>query len=154
MVEIYSDIAAHTSALGIDYLVVGAMARDMVLVHGYGSTIERGTRDIDFGINVASWEDFDALRGRILKAGYESDSKQWHRFTCQDKEGLPWEIDILPFGAIADKDATIRWPPEQESVMTVLGFAEAAEHALAVKISNDPKIIIPVAGSTPFLRTV
>ncbi|WIO73860.1 nucleotidyl transferase AbiEii/AbiGii toxin family protein [Porticoccaceae bacterium LTM1] len=145
LVEIYSDIAAHTSALGIDYLVVGAMARDLVLVHGYGSTIERGTRDIDFGINVASWEDFDALGKRILEAGYEPDSKQWHRFSCRDEEGLPWEIDILPFGAIADKDATISWPPKQESLMTVLGFAEAAENALAVTINHDPKIVIPVA---------
>lgn len=145
LVEIYGDIAAHTSALGIDFLVVGAMARDLVLVHGYGSKIERGTQDIDFGINVASWGDFDALRERLLKAGYEADSKKWHRFACQDEEGLPWEIDILPFGAIADEDATISWPPKQESVMTVLGFAEAAEHALAVQIDNDPEIVIPVA---------
>ena len=29
--------------------------------------------------------------------------------------------------------------------MTVLGFAEAAEHALAVQIDNDPEIVIPVA---------
>lgn len=57
LVEIYGDIAAHTSALGIDFLVVGAMARDLVLVHGYGSKIERGTQDIDFGIYLSGRTD-------------------------------------------------------------------------------------------------
>ena len=56
LVELYADINEHAKKLAIDFLVVGAMARDMVLVHGFGSNIERGTRDVDFGINVASWE--------------------------------------------------------------------------------------------------
>ena len=145
MVEIYSDIAAHTNALDINYLVVGAMARDLVLVHCYGAKVERATRDIDIGINVASWADINALKKRLLAAGYKADSNKWHRLTCQDSAGQPWEIDILPFGDIAAQDATISWPPKQETVMTVWGFSEAVEHALAVQISNDPKIIIPVA---------
>jgi hypothetical protein len=50
--ELYADIDAEAKRLNIPYLVVGAMARDLVLVHGYGSKIERGTRDVDFGIKV------------------------------------------------------------------------------------------------------
>ena len=68
LVELYADISGHTKALGIDFLVVGATARDMVLVHGYGATIERGTSDVDFGMNVASWDEFNALRARLLEA--------------------------------------------------------------------------------------
>lgn len=35
-------------------LVVGAMARDLILVHGYNARIERGTRDVDFEQNQSS----------------------------------------------------------------------------------------------------
>jgi len=145
LVGLYADISEHAEKLDIDFLVVGAMARDMVLVHGYGSTIERGTRDVDFGINVASWDEFSALRDSLLEAGYERDAGKYHRLTCEDKEGLPWEIDIVPFGEIADGENRIHWPPEQDFVMNVLGFSEAFEDALDVQISEEPNIIIPVA---------
>ena len=46
LVDLYADISGHTNALAIDYLVVGAMARDLVsgacprtsklLVNGFG----------------------------------------------------------------------------------------------------------------------
>ncbi|QOJ24395.1 MAG: nucleotidyl transferase AbiEii/AbiGii toxin family protein [Gammaproteobacteria bacterium] len=145
LIGIYADISEHAKELAIDFLVVGAMARDMVLVHGYGSTIERGTRDVDFGINVGSWNEFNVLRDRLLKAGYKSDIHRIHRLTCVDSEGHPWEIDIVPFGEIAGDNNSINWPPGQGFVMNVLGFSEAFEHALSVQISEDPDIVIPVA---------
>ena len=145
LVELYDDISCHTKELGIDFLVVGATARDMVLVHGYGATIERGTSDVDFGMNVASWDEFNALRARLLEAGYKPDAHKIHRLSREDEKGISWEIDIVPFGEIADNDHNISWPPEQGVVMNVLGFSEAFEHALDVQISEDPSIVIPVA---------
>lgn len=145
LVELYSDISEHAEELDINFLVVGAMARDIVLVHGFDSNIERGTRDVDFGINVASWDEFYALRDNLLQAGYELDEHKIHRLTCKDEGGLPWEIDIVPFGGIADDDNSIQWPPEQNFSMNVLGFSEAFEHALSVQISEEPEIVIPVA---------
>ena len=145
LVELYDDISCHTKELGIDFLVVGATARDMVLVYGYGATIERGTTDVDFGMNVASWDEFNALRARLLEAGYKADAHKSHRLSREDEEGLRREIDIVPFGEIADNDHNISWPPEQDVVMNVLGFSEAFEHALDVQISEDPSIVIPVA---------
>lgn len=47
LVALYADVSNHAQALGINYLVVGAMARDLVLVHGFNATIERGTKDVD-----------------------------------------------------------------------------------------------------------
>ena len=48
LVELYSDIHGHARELAIELLVVGAMARDLVLVHGFGSKIERGTKRCRF----------------------------------------------------------------------------------------------------------
>lgn len=145
LVALYGDIGDVAKSLDIDFLVVGAMARDLVLVHGFGSTIERGTRDVDFGINVASWEDFDTLKAQLIEQGFEQDQQKAHRLTRSDSQDLPWEIDIVPFGGIAAHDSTISWPPDQAVVMSVLGFTEAMENAFSVQISDDPEMTIPVA---------
>ena len=121
---------------------MGAMARDLVLVHGYGADIERGTRDVDFGVRVKSWDDFNRLRERLLASGYTANNNP-HCFHCPTTDNLPWQIDIVPFGDIAENEK-ISWPPEHEVVMNVLGFREALTTALKVKISRSPDVIIPV----------
>lgn len=122
----YADISKHAQALDIDFLVIGAMARDLVLVHGFGSKIERGTKDVDFGINIASWDEFNALKNCLLDAGYKIDAKMEHRLHyTESNDDLDWEIDIVPFGEIADIQNNIYWPPAQDFVMNVQGFSEA-----------------------------
>lgn len=145
LVELYGDISTAANTLGIDVLVIGAMARDLVLVHGYGSTIERGTRDVDFGINVASWDDFEVLKAHLVEKGFIPDKQKAHKLTRNDTKNLTWEIDIVPFGSIATPDNQISWPPDDAFVMSVLGFSEALASAQIVQISEKPEIIIPVA---------
>jgi len=87
--ELYADIHGHAKSASIDFLVVGAMARDMVLVHGFGAKMERGTKDVDFGIKVASWDEFHALKDSLVKAGYKQNIRKIHQSTCLDKDGLP-----------------------------------------------------------------
>ncbi len=145
LVALYADIRGHTKALGTGFLVVGATARDSVFVYGYNCTIERGTTDVDFGIQVASWAEFNALKDRLLAAGYKADAHKIHQLSRVDAEGGRWEIDIVPFGKIADNGNVIRWPSEHDVVMNVLGFSEAFQHALDVQISEDPDIVILIA---------
>lgn len=143
LVQLYTDISHHARVLGIDILVVGAMARDLVLVHGYGASIERGTRDVDFGVRVKNWDDFNQLRECLMSSGYTADSSP-HCFHCPTRDNLPWQIDIIPFGDIAEAEK-ISWPPGHDVVMNVLGFTEALATALKVQISHSPKVVIPVA---------
>lgn len=145
LVQLYSAVSAAASESGIQILVVGAMARDLVLVHGYGARLERGTRDVDFGIQVAHWDDFTRLSSSLEAQGVVPDATQAHNFNFTDLAGLTWEIDIVPFGAIADSNNTIRWPPDQAFVMSVLGFCEALDHAMTVRISDTPALDIAVA---------
>lgn len=145
LVARFTDIHNYAKELAIDFLVVGAMARDIVLVHGFGSKVERATNDVDFGIYVANWVEFGALRDSLIQAGYEQDANKIHRLTHKDKDGLVWEIDIVPFGKVADENNQINWPPTQDIVMNVLGYQEAFEHALDVQISVVPDITISVA---------
>jgi predicted nucleotidyltransferase len=145
LVELYDNVMTVADKLGIQVLVVGAMARDLVLAHGYGATIQRGTRDVDFGINVASWDDFSELKDELIRAGFRADPEMPHRLEMTDTEGLSWEIDIIPFGEIADSNQEISWPPGDDVVMSVLGFEEALAHSIEVKIHETPNVVILVA---------
>lgn len=151
LVELYHEIEKHSHDLAIPYLIVGATARDIVLVHGYGAAIERGTRDIDFGIQVRTWQQFEKLKARLIESGFAPDKEKVHQLTTTDSEGMPWEIDIIPFGLIAGEQQEIAWPPKYEFIMRVLGFAEAYENALSVIIAEDPKITVHVASPAGML---
>ena len=151
LVELYQMVDNHAAALGIQYLVVGATARDIIFVHGYNAKIERGTRDIDFGIQVQTWEQFNQLKMRLLASGFVQDKDKVHRLNMIDSSKMPWEIDIVPFGEIAKNNNQIAWPPERDIVMSVMGFTEAFENAMTVRISESPDLQIKVASPAGML---
>lgn len=154
LLELYQIIDKHATALGIQYLVVGATARDIVLVHGYNSKVERGTRDIDFGIQVQTWDQFNQLKTRLLEAGFGQHRDRVHQLNIVDSAGMPWEIDIVPFGEIAQNTNEIAWPPEQDVVMNVMGFTEAFENALTVRISENLEIKVASPAGMLILKLI
>ncbi len=132
-------VAKAARSLGIPFFVIGATARDLVLHHHYGVPVSRATLDRDFAVQIPDWSTFEALKDKLLDSGF-SETKMTHRFTA-DTGG--W-IDLIPFGPISDEGNTIAWPPTGEVVMNILGFSEACEHALQVRISDSPELILPV----------
>jgi predicted nucleotidyltransferase len=137
-IAIYTAIDNVARELNIQYVVVGASARDLVLHYGYGAKIKRATADIDFGIQVPDWQTFEVLSSKLIGAGFE-ESKIQHRLIYDDMK-----IDLVPFGAIQNDEAKISWPPKGDVEMNVLGFQEAVENSVNVIIQDDPKIEIPV----------
>jgi len=127
-------------SLNIPFFVVGASARDFILRHHYGIEPRRKTGDIDLGVEVASWEQFERLKESLTGTGKYSLTPEKQRLRC----GTIF-IDILPFGSITDKDRNISWPPEHEIIMSMAGFDEAYEHSITVRISSDPDLNIKLA---------
>jgi len=157
MVKIYREVFDVSSQLQLEVLVVGAMARDLVLVHGFGARLERGTRDVDFAVQVKDWEAFQELASGLIEKGFTKADKLAHRFYLDDDDGLRWEVDILPFGELADENGCIKWPPDESIEMSVLGFDEAFEHSLTVQLSDgDNQFSIKVAApaSMAFLKLI
>ena len=56
--ELLTLINQVTVELGIEYLVIGATARDLVMHYGYGARIQRATKDLDVAIQIESWDSF------------------------------------------------------------------------------------------------
>ncbi|MBD3768278.1 MAG: nucleotidyl transferase AbiEii/AbiGii toxin family protein [Gammaproteobacteria bacterium] len=157
MVSIYREVFDAAGELQLEALVVGAMARDLVLVHGFGAKLERGTRDVDFAVQVKDWEAFQELAAGLIEKGFTKADKLAHRFYMNDDDGLRWEVDIVPFGELADENGCIKWPPDESIEMSVLGFNEAFEHSLAVQLGDsDNQFSIKVAApaSMAFLKLI
>ncbi len=151
LVEVYGRIQRVASALNITLLIVGATARDIILVHGYNAAIERGTRDVDFGLEVQSWEHYQKLLDALIQSGFTAHPMKTHQLNTTDSDGQPWEIDLIPFGGVSDAEGQITWPPEHAFQMSVLGFDEVYKHAWDVLLTREPALSVKVASPAGIL---
>lgn len=143
-IRVLEKVDKAASWLDIEYIVVGAVARDIVLQYIFKSNIRRATRDFDLGIKISSWEDYNQLIKELIRDKAIKTGKAPHKLFY--KQYVP--IDIIPFGDIADNDNKISWPPEHETIMNIQGFYEAYENTLTVKLSDNPLLEIKVADLT------
>jgi predicted nucleotidyltransferase len=132
-------IKKEADNLNIPFFVVGAFARNLILKH-YGITPRRMTGDIDLGINVNDWAQFNKLTDSLISTGKYSRTKEPQRLLF---ESIP--IDIVPFGKIAGEKVKIDWPPEHEIFMSIVGFKEAFENSITVRLNSDPELDIKVS---------
>jgi len=49
---------------------------------------------------------------------------------------------VIPFGAIAEPDDCLSWPPEHDTTMSTLGFEKAYHNSIAVRMRADPVLDI------------
>jgi predicted nucleotidyltransferase len=132
----------------IPFFIIGAFARDLILKHGYGIEPRRKTGDVDLGVEVANWKQFEKLKESLIATNQFSLTPEKQRLRCGTIL-----IDILPFGPITDKDKKISWPPEHETMMSMVGFEEAYKYSITFRLSSDPELDIKLA-SLPGLATM
>jgi predicted nucleotidyltransferase len=138
-VELLDTIADVAESLKVPFFVVGAMARDVILTQGYGIETGRATQDIDLGVQVSDWDGYERLREGLIATGkFRRDKKQAQRLRY--KEMLP--VGVIPFGAIAEPDDRLSWPPEHETTMSTLGFEAAYHTSISIRIRAKPALHI------------
>ncbi|MBE0658298.1 MAG: nucleotidyl transferase AbiEii/AbiGii toxin family protein [Bryobacteraceae bacterium] len=143
--HILRGVSKAATVLKIDFFVAGAMARDIVLVNVWGQAPGRATRDIDLGVAVEDWVQFDLLKaGLCEQREFRVVPKISHRLLYSAGEAFPdLPIDLIPFGGVADAGGQITWPPKDEVIMSVAGFRDAQRSALPIRIEEH--LIVPVA---------
>ena len=119
-------------------LLVGAMARDLLLHYGHGVPIDRGTGDFDFAFAAADWDEFDVLRAALLDSDPFVPTRSRHRLLYRGR--IP--VDLIPFGGVEGSDGTITWPTE-ETVMGALGYREALATAIELTLPELQTILTP-----------
>lgn len=113
------------------YFVIGATARDLIVRQLVGIASSRRTRDLDLAIAIPDWSAFDDITEALLARGLTKDLKMKQRFYDGD-----YELDLVPYGAVAKPDDHIYWPPEENIAMSVKGFAEVLSDAITVSIDG------------------
>ncbi len=125
--------ALNHAAPEVEWLLVGALARDLLLELAHGVEIARRTNDVDFAVAVQDWKDFYRVRDALLASGnFETTHGIEHRVLHRGET----RIDLVPFGGIESPAGTINWPPEGNPVMNVVGFSAAMRTAIQVFLPN------------------
>ena len=85
-------------------------------------------RDVDFGVAVESWAQFELLKERLIATReFAAAPKVQQRLIYTDQTaGFSIPVDLIPFRGIESADGTFAWPPDRDIVMNVAGFEEAA----------------------------
>ena len=143
-VAIYEQIATIAKLQEIQFFIIGATACDLILHHGFGIQARRATKDIDLAVHVANWDEFQALKNNLIETGQFAETKMTQRLMYQ--ESIP--VDIVPFGSIKETDGTIAWPPDHDIRMCILGFEDAYNDAMHVRLRAKPELDVLVASPT------
>jgi predicted nucleotidyltransferase len=143
---LFATLNEAAGSLDVPFFVVGATARDMIFDLGYGRPSRRATNDKDFGVRVSGWDEFNKLKKSLLTSGLFKETKEVQRLLYRDE----LLVDILPFGGITDVQGEIRWPPDGDVAMSMVGFEDAYRAALKVRARASPPLDI-LAASTPGL---
>jgi len=136
--SILKEIEEVSTRLDIPFFVVGATARDIILEHQFDINTRRATLDIDIGVFISGWDQFETLKNELIRSTKFFPSQQKQRLIYNDK----FPFDIIPFGAIEAEDGSITWPPDHEIRMNIAGFLECFQHAVSVKLSSNPELIV------------
>ena len=143
VLRVIAAVQAGAQAQSVEPLLVGAAARDLLLVHVHGQRVRRATKDVDFAVALASWEAFEQLKAQLVQNhGFVDDPSQKQRlkFTAEGG-GAGTTIDLVPFGEnLQVSHRGLLWPPEMEVYMTVSGFEEALGSAQLVELQEGLQI--------------
>ncbi|MFX1672563.1 nucleotidyl transferase AbiEii/AbiGii toxin family protein [Paraburkholderia sp. A2WS-5] len=121
----------------LQYFVVGATARDILMYHLHGFPLNRASPDIDFAMAIESWPAFEALRTALLgEPAFRPDGKIVHRLHYSPPVGEGFPVDLVPFGGVEISPSQVAWPPDMAIVMNVAGYAEALDSAVTVRIAD------------------
>lgn len=112
---------------GIDFYLVGAVARDVWMSGINKIAPRRTTGDIDFAVLINDKGIYEALKDYLIKTeGFQPTKENAFVLLWKDKT----EVDLLPFGAIEDEEGKVTVQGTGYTTVHVPGFTEVYEEGL------------------------
>lgn len=84
-VAILSEINRIADKRGLAYFIVGATARDILLQHAHDIHSMRATVDVDIGVLVSVWNEFQSLKQALVDTGKFNSTRQAQRLMYKDE---------------------------------------------------------------------
>lgn len=139
LVDILRIINQEATSRQMLFFVVGATARDIVFNHCHAVRTYRQTRDLDIGVDLAGWDEFRQLSEALTASGRFAAGREPYRLMYGR-----FPVDIVPYGGVSPDNQTISWPPDHQIVMSIMGFQEAYDYGITVRLSDDPVLDVKV----------
>jgi predicted nucleotidyltransferase len=106
------------TALGIDYYLIGAVAKE--IWYSRGKRSHGKTKDVDFAVFVGNLEQYEEIRAYLIDRKGFHDIRR-NSFVLITPSGL--EVDILPFGGI-EMDGSVKMADVGLTSISLNGFME------------------------------
>src|SRR5947207_1011632 len=128
----------------LPYFLCGAMARDVVLQNVHGLETGIATRDVDFGVAVEDWQQFETIKAKLVETRkFHPAPKMAQRlYYKQDEKSAGYPLDIIPFGGVEAPPNSIAWPPGLDDVLNVTAYKEALATCIQVQVHDN--LVVPV----------
>jgi len=142
LAELIGDL--RQSSPRVQWLIVGALARDIHLVYAHGIRIRRATTDTDVALTITEWTEFTSVRNALIERGaFRPHQRIQHKLVHRSGRA----IDIVPFGGIEDTAGVIAWPPDGAERMNVAGYKEALAASVELKLPLRQTVqVVSIAG--------
>jgi predicted nucleotidyltransferase len=124
LAELMRSLERGFRKFGIDYYLVGAMARDYWM-QALDGPPRRATTDIDFGIYIKRIEEFEKLKAYLVEEGFSAYKE--NPFVLIWKDGR--EVDLMPFREVA-YEGKVKVQGSGMTTLHVDGFQEVYEEGL------------------------
>ncbi|OGA90099.1 MAG: hypothetical protein A3G27_18075 [Betaproteobacteria bacterium RIFCSPLOWO2_12_FULL_66_14] len=127
-------LRAVAEPLGVEFFLMGAAARDLMMRYAHGIETLRRTEDADFAVMVRDWTAYETLREGLIGGGNFAARPGPAAHRLRHAEGMP--LDIVPFGGVERPDRTFAWPPDHSMVFDCFGVKEAFAASVAVQLPD------------------
>jgi predicted nucleotidyltransferase len=128
---LFEDLQATQQALGVEFCLIGALARDIWFRARLGIDSARATDDLDATVYLQDLSQWENVRTFLIEqAGY---NKQPGSPIKLRKAAL--KMDILPIGALEDENREVKLPGRGGELQT-LGMREVYAQAVRLEIEE------------------
>jgi predicted nucleotidyltransferase len=141
--QVLAVLDASAKAVGAEYMVVGATARNILSVALLDRPPGRATRDVDIAVAVADWPTFERLTRGLTPRGAT------HAFTVQ-AVGTAVDVDVVPYGGVEGPDRSVLFPDDHK--LNVLGVREAFDTAQTVRLPGRLDVRVPTVPGPAVLK--
>lgn len=137
-IPFFENINKACNHFEINYFVVGAFARDIILKNIFNQEAGLITHDIDVAIQLDNWENYQQFAEYLKEICDFKEGK--NAYTFISPEGVL--TDILPYGEI-ETGRAISFPPDFKRIINMFGFKEVSDACLVIQIDDkiDLKIV-------------
>lgn len=127
-------LGSFSKRMDVSILLFGATARDILFSHMHGIESGRMTMDVDISVQLPDWDAYRRLGEAMRSIGFIN-KHEGHEEKFTDQE-TGQEVDLIPFGELAQDGIKIIWPDDQ-SEWRVTGFKDALNNALMLPVISD-----------------